>query len=65
MEKLLKIKSNLDKLNSQALDDWNSLENYVEHIISNVTNKFISIEDAKTEIITLFRAYLDAGKFSK
>ena len=67
MEKVLKIKSNLDKLNSQALDDWNGLE---DNIFDILTDQFLQYDDRNgtfcklvgRKIMAIFKAYLDSEK---
>ena len=76
MEKVLKIKSNLDKLNSNALDNWTSLESNVKKVLDEVFKEgadlgykaTVGLElgesgfvDTKTSLImTLFRAWMQA-----
>jgi len=70
MEKVLKIKSNLDKLNSQELDDWNSISTNINEIIydavadGKITVNMESVSsfavDLTNRITTIFRAYLQS-----
>ena len=73
MEKVLKIKSNLDKLNSAFIESWESLENNVSNVIDNYLNE-IGVDEKipggglkqfmgmMNQIMAIFKAYLDSEK---
>ena len=75
MEKIKQIKSKLDKISGQGLDNWNSLKTNVKEEIDSLlldfgfdtVEKFMKVQggeemlEATTEkIMTLFRAWMQA-----